>query len=170
MALWTDTLGKLPWRGPEVPVNPDGPEEIQPVEAMYVRVDLLDLESRDGREAYQSILNREISGFAKVLDHRLEGLKLLVVWGEKYLCAQGFIPEEGRPELISNEYPYPAFRGDPPEKVKTPDFGTPVPIYTAEDAKKSAKETRESPEAEPAVPPVLLNLRKRDIAEDTADA
>lgn len=170
MALWTDTLGRLPWRGPEVPVNPDGPESIQPVEAMCMRVNLLDLETETGRSAYESILNREIAGFAKICDQKLEGLKLLIVWGEKYLCAQGFIPEEGRPELVSNEYPCPTFRGDPPEKIKTPEFGTPVPIYTPEDAQNASRERQEPQEKGPEAPPVLLNLRKRDVAEDTPDA
>lgn len=170
MALWTDTLGRLPWRGPEVPVNPDGPEELQPVEAMYARVDLLDLETEEGRAAYQSILNREIAGFAKICDHKLEGLKLLIVWGEKYLCAQGFIPEEGRPELISNEYPHPTMRGAPPSMIKTPEFGTPVPIYTAEDAKAVPDLAPEDVSDTPVIPPVRLNLRERAIAEDTDNA
>ena len=169
MALWTDTVGRLPWRWPEVPVNPDGPEEMQPVEAMYVRVDLLDMETAEGREAYQSILNRKVSGFAQILDQKLEGLRLLIVWGELYLCGQGFVPEEGRPELVSNEYPYPTFRGDPSDRIKVPEFGTPVPIYTAEDAGVTSEKPPVSPTEALNVPTVRLNLRERDIAEDTQD-
>jgi hypothetical protein len=155
MADWPNVLGRLPWRGPEVPVQMDGPDDQRPVETMSIQVDLLDLETPAGRQKYAEVLNRAETGFVRVLDQKLEGFKLLLVWGEKYMCGPGFVPQEGRPVLCSNELSNPAFAGED-VPVKKPEFGTPVPIAKKEDVKPA--ET-----AAPAAAPVKLKARELKV-------
>jgi hypothetical protein len=127
----TEQYGKLPWRGPEIPVLHDSGEEQKPVDGLTVKVELLEMSNPEHRNLYASVYNRQQAGYAVVLGEKIAesgtGFRVLLIWGERYQCGPGFVAEEAKPILRSNEYPNPAFVGED-VRCQQPAFGTPVPL------------------------------------------
>lgn len=97
-------LTHLPWRGPVIPVESDAADSMLPTKRGLVRVRVFDLGNDQDQEAYSRITNRIDQGLAELRASQINttpdgGFRALLVWAELYMCAPGFVPEEGRPVL-----------------------------------------------------------------------
>lgn len=117
-------LRTLSWRGPVMPVDPDGPEALMPRKGGTHFVRVFDLDKQDDREFYERVLNRISRGVAESMDTSLAhtpdgGFRVLLVWRELYMCAPDYVPAESRRVLLSSKGAEPVvdFGGadDPPD-------------------------------------------------------
>jgi len=128
----SEQYGKLPWRGPEIPVYHDAAEDRLPQDRLFVQVEQLDMSLKTGRDLYADVLNRVENGFAKVLAQQVMesdgGFMLLLVSVEKYQCGPAFVPAEAQPVILSNSRSNLVMDGDTDMERAVPVFGTPVPV------------------------------------------
>ena len=102
-----EQLHRVPWRGPVVPAMHDSLPEHLPRLAGVVRAKVFNPEDPEDLSQYEAVLNRAESGSVQVLGERTNSLqdgtfRLFLVWKELYMCAPGYMPDEGRPIVRTN--------------------------------------------------------------------
>jgi len=99
-------LERLPWRGPVVPVDMDGPDAKLPQQRDFHQVRVFDLMNEKDRSDYAHVLNRVAADLATIQTQHLHptatGVLMVVVWSEWYMCSPDYRPDEGEPLLVSS--------------------------------------------------------------------